>query len=113
MRQKRHPIAAPVLKHLHDHVGQQVWLEELTDVAPGASLTGVRSLMLKLVKSGHAETVVRGNSWRFLGNPKAAAAPCSNSSSAALLTVVGPLKNGSLVLQHEDGTIYVAKVLDA
>lgn len=97
---RKRPVAlsAPIREYADRHPGARVWLKDLVELTGGAP-TGIQTVMGKLVGEGQAQVVTRGNCWQ-IGKAQ---------QSGGLFEQIGTTKNGDLVVQDEDGRLFVAR----
>lgn len=104
-------IVSDVMKYFDTHQGIIVYLADLVEalgIDENQARIGVNNLRHKddFYKT-HIETVVRGNAWRFCPNN----APKKKADNRQVFEEIGKTKDGSLILESEEGTLYKATEL--
>lgn len=108
----RRGIMAEVLRHLSHNEGLICYQADVAQVL-GISVTQVQQAVSYLSKKPEVNIVtLTPGAYRFKSTPKEVVAVSSNGkSSSTLFEKIGASKTGKIVLQDEDGELYVAEKL--
>lgn len=92
--------------YVHSHVGQTVHINDVMDAMPeGAQLDSVQRAFDALILKGYAiDKPVGGHVYTIKALPHSV-----NGSDRPLFEQIGTAKDGRVILQSEDGTIYIAQ----
>lgn len=115
----RKPIRSKVMTYMSERPGSVVWLDQIVnDVCPDQSPTKVRQNMATMVREVPGLTCfTRGQAWVY--NPNASADATNTAPAPAparrptgrIWQDIGQAKDGSLILEATDGTLWRATEL--
>lgn len=117
-------IRADVLKYFTDHPGKIVYCDELCKEF-NTIRANIQTLMNRIIKDGQApgvRVIQGGNAWQFdpysathpvkePETPKADNPKTEKAKAKQLFELLGSAKDGSLILESEDGSLYRASEL--
>lgn len=106
MGKKTTGIKAKLLEHFTKHPGQTLFLHDMSDEI-GVMDGQVQASMSYLIRQNFLpglEVVTRGHSWTYKPN--------GAKGSRRLFEELATAKNGDLVLQDSDGSLWRARPLD-
>ncbi len=111
---RRGSITARIRKYLEERPGQAVYTAELMEEfdLTEHQVQGAINNLAKRVDDATIETVLRGQTWRWL--PKSSSEKSKTSSapvSKRMFVEVGEVTGGDIIIQCEDGTLYRAAKL--
>lgn len=117
---KRVIVRPIVVRHLSENLGLPVHIDDMVKMT-GADKSSVQAAMLVLLKEGklNIDTVVGGNTWIYRGPTQqtvvaaasAPVAPAREVGSKQMYTELGEAKDGTKILEDEEGKLWRATEL--
>lgn len=124
-------VRPKIMVYLTEHIGETVHVETIMSDL-GLERSQVQQGMLYFSTRGLVETILGGNSWRYRPEPEEPVEPVTAPAVTAvaaspivigqtvqyvrapgdLFEVVNVLKNGKLLLQDDQGELFVARKLE-
>lgn len=109
----RQPIRAKIMAVFIKRPGQVIWLSEIQEATGETNQRRVQAAVGAMGREGVGiETHTRGQAWIY--RPQTAPdsrPPAAKARDGRMFEAIGPAKDGSMIIESEDGTLWRATEL--